>query len=103
MDVYEAAVSRRAIRRFKDIALPYDVLEKCVDAARLAPSGQNRQLYEYIIIDDEQVATRSLNGKETHVIQVPQDKQRGYSIQFEMTGVGVVHELEYEVGRRQSG
>lgn len=56
-----------------------------------------------IIIDDEQVATRSLNGKETHVIQVPQDKQRGYSIQFEMTGVGVVHELEYTVGRRQSG
>lgn len=56
-----------------------------------------------IIIDDEQVATFSLTGKETHVIQVPQDKQRGYSIQFEMNGNGVVHELEYEAGRRQSG
>ena len=56
-----------------------------------------------IIIDDIQVASRNLSGKETHVIQVPQDKQRGYSIQFELEGKGVVHEVEYEVGRRQSG
>jgi len=55
MNVYEAATSRRSIRRFKDIALPYDVLEKCVNAARLAPSARNCQLCEYIIIDDEQL------------------------------------------------
>ena len=55
MDVYEAAVSRRSIRRFKDIAVPYDVLERCIDAARLAPTGRNRQLCEYIIIDDEEL------------------------------------------------
>jgi len=55
MDVYEAAISRRSIRRFKDIAVPYDALEKCVNAARLAPSARNRQLCEYIIIDDEQL------------------------------------------------
>ena len=52
MDVYEAVSRRRSIRRFKDIAVPYDVLEKCVDAGRLAPTGRNRQLYEYIIVDD---------------------------------------------------
>jgi nitroreductase len=55
MDVYKAAISRRSIRRFKDIAVPYEALEKCVNAARLAPSGMNRQLCEYIIIDDEQL------------------------------------------------
>jgi nitroreductase len=55
MDVYEAVISRRSIRRFKDIAVPYDALEKCVNAARLAPSGRNRQLCEYIIIDNEQL------------------------------------------------
>ena len=58
MDVYEAAVSRRSIRRFKDIAVPYDVLERCVDAARLAPTGRNRQLCEYIVIDDEELLPR---------------------------------------------
>ena len=55
MDVYEAAISRRSIRQFKDIAVPYDVLEKCANTARLAPSAKNRQLCEYIIVDDEQL------------------------------------------------
>jgi nitroreductase len=55
MDVYEAVISRRSIRRFKDIAVSYEALEKCVNAARLAPSGMNRQLCEYIIIDNEQL------------------------------------------------
>lgn len=58
MGVYEVAISRRSVRRFKDTAVPYDVLEKCVDAARLAPTGRNRQLCEHIIIDDEQLLSR---------------------------------------------
>jgi nitroreductase len=55
MDVYEAAVKRRAIRRFQDRPVSYDILEKCVDAGRLAPSGRNHQVCEYIIIDDARV------------------------------------------------
>jgi len=55
MDVYEAVTRRRSIRRFKDVAVPYEVLEKCVDAGRLAPSARNRQLCEYIIVDDEKL------------------------------------------------
>ena len=55
MDTYQAAVKRRAIRRFQDRPVPYDVLEKCVDAGRLAPSGRNHQVCEYIIIDDAKV------------------------------------------------
>jgi len=58
MDVYEAAISRRAIREFKDTPVPYDVLEKCVNAARLAPTAANHQLCEYIIVDDEQLLPR---------------------------------------------
>ena len=55
MDVYEAVTKRRSIREFKDIPVPYDILERCVDAARLAPTSRNRQLCEYIIVDDEQL------------------------------------------------
>ena len=58
MDIYEAAISRRSVRRFKDIAVAYDALERCVNAARLAPTGRNRQLCEYIIVDDEQLLPR---------------------------------------------
>jgi len=53
MEVYEAVTRRRSIREFKDVPVPYEVLEKCVNAARLAPSARNRQLCEYIIVDDE--------------------------------------------------
>jgi nitroreductase len=55
MDVYETISGRRSIRRFQDRAVPYEALEKCVDAARLAPSGRNQQVMEYIVVNDARV------------------------------------------------
>jgi nitroreductase len=55
MDVYEAIRKRRSIRRFQDKAVPWEALEKCIDAARLAPSGRNQQVGEYIVINDAEV------------------------------------------------
>jgi nitroreductase len=52
MNVYEAATRRRSVRRFKDRPVPYEALEKCVEAARLAPSGRNHQVCEYLIVDE---------------------------------------------------
>ncbi len=55
MSTYALTLKRRSIRRFKNIPIPYEILERCVNAARLAPSGGNLQPLEYIIIDDEQL------------------------------------------------
>jgi nitroreductase len=55
MKVYEAILKRRSIRRFKNKSVPYEALEKCIDAARLAPSGRNQQLCDYIVINDAKV------------------------------------------------
>ena len=55
MRVYEAATKRRSIRRFKMIPVPYSALEKCIDAARLAPSGRNHQFCEYVVINDAEI------------------------------------------------
>jgi nitroreductase len=55
MTVYEAILKRRSIRRFKNKAVPYEALEKCIDAGRLAPSGRNQQVCEYIVINDARV------------------------------------------------
>jgi nitroreductase len=52
MNVYEATTKRRSIRRFQDKPVPYEALERCVDAARLAPTGRNHQVCEYIIVDE---------------------------------------------------
>ena len=53
-----------------------------------------------ILIDGIVVATKSLSGSDSHKILVPQSKQRGFYIEFELEGTGVVHEIEYAVGYR---
>ena len=58
ISIYETILKRRTIRRFKNKAVPYELLEKCVDAARLAPSAKNQQSLEYIIVDDESLLAR---------------------------------------------
>lgn len=52
-----------------------------------------------ILINDILVITKTLSGTKAHEIKVPQNKQRGNFIQFEITGTGEVLELEYTVGR----
>jgi hypothetical protein len=56
-----------------------------------------------ILIDEVQVASFTLTTTDTHQLQVPQQLQRGYSIQFEVEGTGTVHEIEYIASPRQNG
>lgn len=51
-----------------------------------------------ILINDVVVQTKELSGEDSYTIQVPQELQRGFYIQFEVTGTGEVYELEYTVG-----
>jgi len=55
MDVYDAIISRRSIRRFQQKPITEELLKKFVDAARIAPSAANLQPLEYIIINDKEV------------------------------------------------
>ena len=43
LTVEEAIARRRSIRRFKPDPVPPDLVDKVLEAARLAPSGSNRQ------------------------------------------------------------
>ena len=52
MNVYEAITSRRTIRRFKQQAIDEAILERIVDAGRLAPSGANCQPVEYVLVTE---------------------------------------------------
>ena len=51
MNVYEAVIKRRTIRRFKQEPISFEVLEKIVNAGRLAPSGANLQPVECVVAD----------------------------------------------------
>jgi nitroreductase len=55
MKFYDLIVSRRSIRQFKQEPIPKKILEKLIDAARLAPSEANFQPLEFIVVDDEEI------------------------------------------------
>ncbi len=56
MSVYKNILERRTIRRFQPRPVPYKILERCVNAGRMAPSGANLQPWEFIIVDDKNKA-----------------------------------------------
>lgn len=53
MNLYDLIISRRTIRQFKPVPISRSILEKIVNAGRLAPSGSNLQPLEYIVIEDQ--------------------------------------------------
>ena len=58
MDTYDAVIGRRSIRKFQNKKVPFDILQKCIEAARMAPSAMNLQPLEYIIIEEEQLVKK---------------------------------------------
>jgi len=52
---YAAVEARRTVRDFLPDPVPQEVLDRCLDAARLAPSSSNLQPWEFVIIRDPQV------------------------------------------------
>jgi len=61
LNVYEAAVSRRTIRRFLQKPIPMEVLKKFLNAARLAPSGGNLQPCEYVLVTEKDLLEKVFN------------------------------------------
>ena len=52
MTLYDIIISRRSIRQFSPTPIPRALLEKIVNAGRLAPSASNLQPLEFIAVDD---------------------------------------------------
>jgi len=50
MGLYDVMVQRRTIRRFSQKPVDGGLLERCLDAARLAPSAANLQPLEYVLV-----------------------------------------------------
>lgn len=59
--------SRRSVRKYIDKEIPEEVLREIVDCARLAPSGNNRQPWAFLVITDqdkkEKIASLARYGK----------------------------------------
>jgi nitroreductase len=48
---------RQSVRKYSEIDVNRDVLERCMEAVRLAPSASNSQPWRFIIADEEPVRT----------------------------------------------
>jgi len=52
--------SRRSVRQFKKIGIPKKDIEKVITAASWAPSGTNKQNWEFIVISSKKVKEEML-------------------------------------------
>ena len=53
MDIYDVIRTRRSVRAYRPAPIPEEVLHRVLDAARIAPSGSNRQPARLILINEE--------------------------------------------------
>ncbi|MFC1850542.1 nitroreductase family protein [candidate division CSSED10-310 bacterium] len=58
MDIFEAITSRRSIRIFLKRPVPDEILRKCLEAARWAPSGGNTQPWRFIVVRNKEKINR---------------------------------------------
>jgi nitroreductase len=54
-DFLELVKNRRSFRRFKPDPVPKDIIEKVLEAARLAPSAGNSQPWEFVVVQDAEM------------------------------------------------
>lgn len=52
MDALDALKNRRSVRHYLGTAVPRDVIREIVDAGRMAPTANNIQPWEFIIVQD---------------------------------------------------
>lgn len=55
MTFLELVKRRRSVRRYSAKPVPREVIDRCVEAARLAPSACNSQPWYFIVVDDEKL------------------------------------------------
>ncbi|HVP22692.1 MAG TPA: nitroreductase family protein [Conexivisphaerales archaeon] len=55
MDAYQAVVSRIEVREFATKRVPRSLQVKVVNAARMAPSAYNKQLWNFVLVNDKEL------------------------------------------------
>lgn len=60
MDAIENLMTRRSVRRFTDRRISLEDLETITNAARMAPSGMNRQLWKFTVLKNKEHSGREL-------------------------------------------
>ena len=73
MEFYEVVRTRRSVRSYSSAPVSDEVLSRVLEAARIAPSGSNRQPWKFILVRDENLKKElvSLSGGQSFIAQAP--------------------------------
>jgi nitroreductase len=63
MDVFEAIQQRRSIRSYQDTPVPRELLEKILEAGRLAPSANNKEPWHFIAVTNAEKRKELSKGR----------------------------------------
>ena len=58
MEFSELIKIRQSVRKYSDKAVEKEKIEKCLEAARLAPSASNSQPWKYIVVDEKELKNK---------------------------------------------
>ena len=73
MEFHEVVRTRRSVRSYSSAPVSDEVLSRVLEAARIAPSGSNRQPWKFILVRDENLKKElvSLSGGQSFIAQAP--------------------------------
>jgi nitroreductase len=55
METWDAITARRNVREFADRAIPDADLDRVLEAGRIAPSSQNQQPWDFVLVTDREM------------------------------------------------
>jgi nitroreductase len=62
MDIFQVIRDRRSIRKYKDMPVEQEKIERILDAARLAPSWKNMQCWRFLVLTDAEKRAKVLEA-----------------------------------------
>ncbi|WP_018124789.1 nitroreductase family protein [Desulfovibrio oxyclinae] len=73
MDVFEAIMNRRSIRKFTDAPISDETMHDVLEAGMMAPSAGNAQPWQFVIVDDPEklAACKELNPYAAMAVKAP--------------------------------
>lgn len=73
MEFYDVIMTRRSIRSYRADPIPEESLSRVLEAARIAPSGSNRQPWRFYVVKDPEKRRRVAQacGGQTWIGQAP--------------------------------
>ena len=58
MSFLDLAKKRYSVRNYKDTPIPREKIDRCIEAARLAPSACNSQPWKFIVVDEAELRNK---------------------------------------------